>query len=244
MEILGKAALVTSGARRLGREMALALAEQGAKVAISYLHSEPDALSTVQEIEHRGGEAAAFQADITSPLQLESLIANVVDRFSRLDILVNNAAIFRKTPLDQVTEQDWDEFIDVNLKSTFFCSQFAARVMREQGAGKIINMACTSGERPWPSFIPYSASKAGVISLTRSMALALAPQIQVNAIAPGPVLLPDNYTPEERERAVSATLLRRAGSPKDVQRTVVFLVSGSDYVTGQILAVDGGRLNR
>lgn len=244
MDIRAKTALVTAGARRLGRAIALALAKRGARVVISFLESKHEAHSTVREIEELGGSAIAIQADLSSVPQIEALFGTACERLGHVDILINNAAIFRKTPLDQITEHDWDAFLTTNLKATFFCSQIAARLMKKRGEGKIVNIACTSAERPWPSYIPYAASKAGVVSITRSMALALAPEIQVNAIAPGPVLLPDSYSPEERERAASTTLLRRKGSPSDVTRAVLFLIEHSDYITGQVVAVDGGRLCR
>lgn len=244
MDIRGSTVLITAGAKRLGREIALTLARRGANIAISFWNSSVEAAETVRQIEALGVKAVAFRANLSHTEEVTRLFEALILEFSVLDVLVNNAAIFARTPIDQVTDQTWDEFLEVNLKSTFFCSQQATRLMSQRGLGKIINLACTSGERPWPSFVPYSASKAGVISLTRSMALALAPAIQVNAIAPGPVLLPNEYSPSEASKAARSTLAQRIGSARDVTRTVEFLIEGPDYVTGQTIAVDGGRLAR
>jgi NAD(P)-dependent dehydrogenase (short-subunit alcohol dehydrogenase family) len=160
--------------------------------------------------------------------------------FGRIEILVNNAAIFSRTPFEELTEADWDRFLDVNLKGPFLLCRKIGAIMLRQGQGKIINLADVAGQKVWAEYLPYSVSKAGVIALTAGLAKALAPHVQVNAIAPGTILLPDGTSPEERERAVCRVPLGRLGSPEDIARAVVYLIE-SDFVTGEILRIDGGQ---
>ncbi|MGQ0792630.1 MAG: SDR family NAD(P)-dependent oxidoreductase [Deltaproteobacteria bacterium] len=240
MEINNKIALVTGGAKRVGRAIALELARCGAHIAVHYNKSEAEAASAIHEIKSMGREAALIKADLARSDDIERMVDSATERFGGIDILVNSAAIFYRTPLLEISEADWDAFMNVNLKSVFLASQKAASVMLRQRRGKIINIADSDGGiNGWRSFIPYSVSKAGVIMLTKTLAKALAPDIEVNAVAPGPVLMPQDSTEEERRRAADSTLLKRAGSPEDVARAVRFLVE-SDYITGAVVAVDGG----
>jgi pteridine reductase len=242
MELRGKTALVTGGALRVGRAIALALAERGAHVAINYNRSAKPAERTVKEIEAFGVRAFAVRCDIAHVDQVEEMIQFVVSEFGTLDVLVNNAAVYEKTPLDKVTDRDWDHHLDINLKGSFFCAKYAGQQMLKQGRGKIINFADWAGVRPYADYLPYCISKAGVIAMTQGLAKSLAPNVQVNCIAPGPILLPADFTPEEAQKVINATPLKRIGSPKDVAATVVFLVEGSDFITGAMIAVDGGRM--
>lgn len=242
MEITGRGALVTGAARRIGRAIALALAERGANVVVHYHHSEEEAQATVREIQARGVRALALRADLSDVSQIEGLIENAARFLGRLDILVNNASVFFRTPFGSTTEEQWDLHLDVNLKAPFFCAQYAARIMREGGGGKIINIADWAGFRPYVGYIPYCVSKAGLIALTQVLARTLAPTILVNAVAPGPVLLPEEYGEEEVRAILAGTPLKRLGSPEDVVRAVLFLIEGSDFITGHTLVVDGGRL--
>ncbi len=242
MEITGRGALVTGAARRIGRAIALALAERGADVVVHYHHSEEEAQATVREIQARGVRALALRADLSDVSQIEGLIENAARFLGRLDILVNNASVFFRTPFGSTTEEQWDLHLDVNLKAPFFCAQYAARIMREGGGGKIINIADWAGFRPYVGYIPYCVSKAGLIALTQVLARTLAPTILVNAVAPGPVLLPEEYGEEEVRAILAGTPLKRLGSPEDVVRAVLFLIEGSDFITGHTLVVDGGRL--
>ncbi len=160
--------------------------------------------------------------------------------FGRIEILVNNAAIFYPTPFATLTQADWDRVLDLNLRAPFLLCRQVGEIMLRQGRGKIVNLADIAGEKVWADFIPYSVSKAGVIALSKGLAKALAPSIQVNAIAPGAILLPEGSTDEERDQAIRRIPLRRLGSPEDIARAVVYLVE-NDFITGQVLAVDGGQ---
>jgi pteridine reductase len=226
---------------RLGRAIAMELATAGASVAVHYRGSAEAADSVVQSIQQAGGEAEAFRLDLGDTAALPGLVDSVLARFGRLDALVNNAAIFPRTPFGSVTEADWDRVIAVNLKAPFFLAQAAARPMQAQGAGKIVNLADVSAERPWSGYLPYCISKAGIVALTRGLAKALAPQVQVTAVAPGAILFPEAMPAEERHRLLKAVPLGREGDAADVARTVRFLIEGSDYITGTVLPIDGGR---
>ncbi|HOQ29567.1 MAG TPA: glucose 1-dehydrogenase [Armatimonadota bacterium] len=242
MELKGKVALVTGGAVRVGRAISLALSEAGASVAVNYHHSEEAAREVVALITARGGNAEAFQADVSVAADVDRMFDGVLERFGRLDVLVNNAAIFPRTPFTTVTEAEWGQVLDINLKGSFLCALRAGREMLQRDGGKIVNIADVSAYRPWPSYIPYCVSKAGVIALTQGLAKALAPKVQVNAVAPGTVLFPESYSEEQRQRAVQPIPMGREGSPEDVARTVLFLIEGSDFITGAVIPVDGGRL--
>jgi NAD(P)-dependent dehydrogenase (short-subunit alcohol dehydrogenase family) len=161
-------------------------------------------------------------------------------KFGRLDILVNSASVFSPATADDATPEHWDSQMDTNAKAPFFVAQHAARLMRANGAGKIINIADVAGEVIWPGYLPYSISKAALIAVNRGLAKAYAPEIQVNAIAPGPVLFPEYYTEEQKRVAIERTLLKRAGSPRDIINAAVFLIE-NDYITGEVIHVDGGR---
>jgi NAD(P)-dependent dehydrogenase (short-subunit alcohol dehydrogenase family) len=241
MELKGRVALVTGAGVRLGRAIALELASAGAKLAVHYRASAEEAQAVVEAIRQGGGEAETFRLDLAQTQALPELMERVLGRFGRLDALVNNAAIFPRTPFGGVTEADWDRVMAVNLKAPFFLAQAAAAPMQAQGAGKIINLAYISAERPWPGYLPYCISKAGIVALTRGLARALAPAVQVAAVAPGAAQFPEEMPAEEREQLLKAVPLGREGEPSDVARTVRFLIEGSDYITGVVLPVDGGR---
>ncbi len=242
MELRGKVALVTGGAIRVGKVIALTLAERGAHVAITYNRSAGEADKTAAEIRRKGVRAAAVQTDISRSADVERMVATLLSEFGQIDVLVNNAAVFFRTPFATLTEKDWDTTIDTNLKGTFLCARAVGAQMLTQGRGKIINTADWAGIRPYNDYLPYCVSKAGVIALTQALAKALAPDVQVNCVAPGPVLLPEDFSEEEREKVIRATPLKRIGSPQDIANTILFLVEGTDFVTGATYLVDGGRL--
>ncbi len=242
MKLEGATVLITGGAKRVGRGIAMALARQNARVAISYQTSSKAAEATVKEIQALGTKALAVPADISKPQDTDRLIKTVHKTLGSLDILINNAAIYEETPFDKLTEKEWDRHLEINLKGTFLCAKAASEIMGKQGRGKIINIADWSGIRPYKNYLPYCVSKAGVIALTKALALELAPTIQVNCICPGPILLPETFGEKDRQAVIAQTPLARLGSPEDIAAAALFFIQGSDFVTGAILPVDGGRL--
>lgn len=240
MDIRGKVALVTGGARRVGKAITLALAKEGARIGLHYNRSREAAEKTRREAEKRGSEVFLLQGDFSKIDVVRDVVEECYQHWGQLDILINNASVYYKTPLDAVTEDQWDELLSINLKAPFFCARAAAKVMKNHG--KIVNIADVSGYVPWPDFVPYCASKAGLIAVTKGLAKALAPNVQVNAVAPGTVLLDDDASESRAEEIKKQTLLKRIGSPQDIANTVIFLLKGSDYITGETIAVDGGSL--
>jgi NAD(P)-dependent dehydrogenase (short-subunit alcohol dehydrogenase family) len=230
----GQVALVTGAAKRIGRSIAERLAADGAAVAINYRTSQDEAESLAREIEASGGRAVAIQADVARRKEVEKLFAAVDRQFGRLDILVNNAGIFLAASFEQITDEQWDGMLDANLKSQFLCCQAAAPMMKRQGMGRIINLSSLGA---WPSYTHYCVSKAGVIELTRCLAVALGPQILVNSVAPGTIQFPGEPPDEAYIRRVP---LHRTGKGEDIAGAVAYLAS-ADFVTGQVIAVDGGR---
>jgi len=241
-KLAGKAALVTGGAARVGRAIALALAREGADVAIGYHASSAAARATVADLEALGVRAVAQRADLARPAAARALVTAAARRLGRLDILVNNAAVFFRTPLADTTPAQFDRLIAVNLRGAFFCAQAAARLMPV--GGRIVNIADVGGVRAWPGYIPYGISKAGVLMLTRGLAVALAPRIQVNAVGPGVVLLPEGFPRAQARRIRARIPMGRHGRPEDVAAAVCFFAACPDYITGQALFVDGGTLAR
>jgi len=226
--------LVTGAAKRIGRGIALRLAREGAQVAIHYSSSEAEARATAAEC----GNAPLFRADLEKVGEIERLFAEVQQHFGKLDGLVNNAARYtRRDPLE-ITESDWDFIHSVNLKATFFCCQQGARMMLAHDGGKIVNISSLGGIRAWPDHAHYCASKAGVIHLTRALAQAWAPKITVNSVAPG--VIPFGEPDERVKRLIAKTPAGRAGTADEIADAVVFFLTASDFITGQVLAVDGG----
>ena len=231
----GRTALVTGAGRRVGRAIALELAASGARVAVHFYQSKREAEETSRLA---GNSSRSFQADLCSVKEAEYLAEEVRREFGRIDLLVNSAARFGRTKFGETTENEWDRFHDLNLKSIFFLSQAVANRMNE---GSIIHIADTCALDPWPGYLAYSLSKTGLSGLTRGMARALAPRIRVNAVLPGPVLRPDNEDESVFLRAVDKTLLKRAGDPSDIASAVRFLAAEGTWITGVLLPVDGGR---
>ena len=230
----GRAVLVTGAAKRIGRGIALRLAREGARVAIHYSTSESEARATAAEC----GNAPLFRADLEKTSEIARLFSEVTQHFGTLDGLVNNAARFtRRDPLE-ITEADWDFVHSVNLKATFFCCQQAARRMLAGDGGKIVNISSLGGLRAWPEHAHYCASKAGVIHLTRALAQAWAPKITVNSVAPG--VIPFGEPDERVKRLIAKTPAGRPGTADEIADAVMFFLTASDFITGQVLAVDGG----
>lgn len=240
MTIEGKLALITGSAKRVGRATAIGLAWRGVRVGIHYRSSEGEAQSTLKMVRDAGGDGALFRAELTDSTAVAKMFDEVKSTFGGLDILINNASIFAPATADETTPGQWDEELSSNAKAPFFVAQHAARLMIPRGHGKIINIADVAGEVVWTGFFPYSISKAALIAVNRGLAKAYAPHIQVNAIAPGPVLLPEDYTEDQKKSAIERTLLKREGSPQDIVNAVIFLIE-NDYITGELLHVDGGR---
>jgi pteridine reductase len=238
-DLRGKTALVTGGARRVGRAIALALADRGANIVLHYNSGVGEAQSTAAEIRERGVQAAAVQGDLADVTVAQALPRVAHNAFGRLDVLVNSAAIMRRTPIGEVTPAEWDEMFAINLRSPFFVAQAAAPLLRAQG-GVIVNIADLAAFETWPAFVPHGITKAGVVQMTRGLARALAPHIRVNAVAPGAVQLPDDWSQDTADRLASTTPLQRLGSADDVAQAVVYLCE-AEYVTGEVLIVDGGR---
>lgn len=243
MELAGRVALVTGAGQRLGRAIATALAARGMRLAIHYHASDAGARELEREIAGEGGEAACFGADLTDAEAARALPAQVVARFGALDVLVNSAAVMRHLSFEETTPAQWDEIVNLNLRAVFFCTQGAAAALRS-ARGKVVNIADLGGLEPWPGYAAHSVSKAGVVMLTKVLARSLAPDVTVNAIAPGTVLVPDSYDEAERERLAAATPLRRLGRPEDAIEAMLYLLERGDFVTGETLVVDGGRLLR
>ncbi len=242
MKLKESVIVITGGAKRIGKHVALYLAEHGAHIVITYQTSEREAKQTVSTIQRIGVKAEAFYANTSSQADIQAVVHNTLKRFKRIDVLVNNAANFFRVPFEKLAEKDFDDAIDVNLKGPYLFSVAVGKVMLKQKKGKIINMADWAGLRPYKNYIPYCISKGGVITLTKALAKSLAPHVQVNAILPGAVLLPDDFSKKERAAVIQETPLKRIGSPQDIAEAIRFLIEGSDFITGALLPVDGGRL--
>jgi NAD(P)-dependent dehydrogenase (short-subunit alcohol dehydrogenase family) len=241
MTIQDRIILVTGGAKRIGQAISLALGGRGAHVVLTYRTSAREAEHTVRALQQLGTKSFAMKADVTREQDIVRLIARIRSRYGRLDVLVNNAASFERVPYAKLTSQAWDRTIATNLSGPFLCALHASRLMQRHGEGKIINIADWAGIRPYRNYLPYCVAKGGVITLTKALAKELAPAIQVNAVAPGPMLPPPTMTRAERARVATRVPLKRWGSPEDIARTIVFLIEGTDFMTGSIVYVDGGQ---
>jgi len=236
--------LVTGGAKRVGAAICRRLHAAGAQVAVHYHSSAQQALALQDELNRlRPKSAAAFQADLLDLDALPKLVHKVIKKFGQLDALVNNASSFYATPLAEVDEQQWHDLLGTNLRAPLFLAQAAADELRRRH-GAIVNIADIHAERPMQGHLLYSVAKAGLAALTRGLAQEMAPQVRVNAIAPGVIVWPDGpewEDVERRRKIVAHTLLKREGEPDDIAKAVVFLIQDAPYVTGQVISVDGGR---
>lgn len=237
----GNVAVVTAGGLRLGQAIALALAEAGCNLVITYRGAAAAAEATLTALHATGVKALHAQADLTEPEQVGRVLDAALAEFGRVDILVANAGAFRRTPLAALTEADWDDMLANNLRTAFLCAHRFGLHMRAHGGGTVITLADVAGMRPWADYLPYSIAKACVIALTQALAIELAPAVRVNAVAPGPVLFPHGFDAQARAREIGRTLLQRAGDPANIADAVLTLVR-NDYVTGVVLPVDGGRV--
>jgi pteridine reductase len=239
----GKVVLVTGGARRLGRAISEAVAKDGAQVALHYYESTEEATGVAEEIEAAGCvRPRLFRADLREAAQVNALAEHVERELGGVDVLVNSAAVLLRQPFGSVTAEMWDSVLDLNLRAYFLLAQAAAPALR-RARGKIVNISDVAGHEPWPAYLPHSISKAGVEMLTRGLARVLAPEVTVNAVAPGPVLLDEAIGKADRQKLVDSIPVGHVGTPGDVVRAVRFFLD-SDYATGATLIVDGGQLVR
>lgn len=235
----GRVVLVTGAGRRVGRTIAVALGARGMRVVVHYNGARDGAEETARLIAHAGGQATLEHADLSDPRAAEALVDRIVAANGSLGALVNSAAIMRRTPIGEVSVDDWDAMFSVNVRAPFFLSQRAAPALAAS-RGAIVNIADLAAFESWPAYVPHGMTKSAVVQMTRAMARALAPDVRVNAVAPGVVLLPEGWSAEDAERLRSTTPLARLGTPEDVAHAVIFLLE-AEYVTGEVIRVDGGR---
>lgn len=244
LSVQNKVILVTGGAKRLGSAICRRLHARGAKLVVHFRSSNAAAKALQNELnQQRANSVALAQADLLDHKQLSGLIETAVQHFGQLDGLVNNASSFFATPLGECSSEDWNDLIGSNLRAPLFLSQAAAPHLRKQ-QGCIVNIVDIHTERPLKDYVIYNAAKGGLQSLTRSLAVEMAPEVRVNGVSPGPILWPEagKWTNEaERQETIAGTLLKRCGEPDDIAKTVSFLIADAPYITGQIIAVDGGR---
>jgi pteridine reductase len=236
-KLQGRVALVTGAAKRIGRSLALALAKEGADIAITYRESETQARKTIEEIRSLGVNAEGFHADVRDPEKIRSAVAAVAERFGRLDLLVNNAGLFETASLDAITVEQWDAMFETNTRGPFLAAQ-AAHPYLKAAHGRIINIGSLGGLHPWPTHGHYCASKAALHMLTQTMSRAFAPEISVNCVAPGMIV--NGEVSEDYKHFAEKTPMKRNGTPQDVAAAVLFFATGPHFITGQILSVDGG----
>lgn len=241
-QLAGQWALITGAARRIGATLARTLHSHGANVVVHFGSSSADAEALVAELNAaRSGSALAVQADLRNTGSLEAFVADIVEQTGRLDILLNNASTFYPTPLADVTDAHWDDLMGTNLKAPLFLAKAAAPYLRQHG-GQIINIVDIHSQRPLKNHPVYGAAKAGLAMLTRSLAKDLAPAIRVNGVSPGAILWPEEGMSDKAEQSILRQVpLARMGEPQDIARTALFLIKDAPYITGQIIAVDGGR---
>lgn len=241
-QLINKVALITGGSRRIGAAIVRQLHAAGMKLAVHYHHSETAAHALQAELNNqRSNSVLLLQADLCHPPKLTSMVRQIIEYYGQLDVLINNASTFYPTPIGSVSEKDWDNLLNTNLKAPFFLSQAAAPHL-EKTQGCIINLVDIHAQRPLKLHPVYSTAKAGLVMLTKALARELGPKVRVNAIAPGAILWPENDMDEvSQHRIISNVALKRHGKPEDIAKTVLFLVRDGGYITGQVIAVDGGR---
>jgi len=241
--VQGKVVLITGGAKRVGAAICRHLHSAGANLMLHYRVSAGEARLLQAELNHqRKDSVALIQADLLDIAKLPAMVEQTVQSFGRLDALVNNASSFFQTPVGEITAAAWEDLIGTNLRAPLFLSQAAAPALKKS-QGAIVNITDIHAERPLKNYVVYSVAKAGLVGLTRSLARELAPEVRVNAIAPGPILWPDDESFDElsRQRIISHTPLKREGTPEDIAKAVHFLLAEATYVTGETINVDGGR---
>jgi pteridine reductase len=234
-------AVVTGAGKRLGRQIALAFAGAGYDVVVNYLSSRSSAEGTADEIRNLGVESIAVQADIGKPHEVDRMFTRILREFGHLDVLVNSASVYYPSRLISTKAAVWQRTLDTNLSGPFYCSRAAAPILKRRKGSCIINIASLGGIQPWKEHLAYSVSKAGLIMLTKCLAKELAPHVRVNAIAPGTISMPGEENKNVQHLSASKILLQRYGNPRDITDLVLYLATQAQYVTGQIISVDGGR---
>lgn len=235
--------LITGGAKRVGAAISRHLHEAGASLVLHYNSARAEAKALVQELnERRPDSVISVQANLLNIAELPGIVKSTLSRFGSLDVLVNNASSFYETPFGDIKPADWDDLMGTNLQAPLFLSQAAAPHLKKT-AGCIVNLADIHADRPLKNYLVYSAAKAGLVGLTKALARELGPEIRVNGVAPGPIMWPEDGSFDElaRQRVIAHTLLKRSGEPEDIARTVYFLIADAPFITGQTIAVDGGR---
>lgn len=244
MSVEGSVALVTGGAKRVGRAIVLELASAGCDVAIHYRDSDAEAAQLATEVSALGRRAVTLEADLNDPTTWSGLVQQTVESLGGLDILINNASLFRTGESDTLEAFDplrWEEMFRTNLLAPVALCRYAAEHLRAGGRGRVVNLGDVEADPPRPTALAYCTSKAALAAVTRGLARSLAPDVLVNGVAPGIAVFPDDYSPEQRDALTSLVPLQRAGTPEEVARLVRFLVESGDYLTGQIIPLDGGR---
>ena len=240
-DLHGKNALVTGAARRLGKAIAVELARRGANLVVHYRDSEAQATETCREIESLGCRSVKVKADLSRLEEVRSLAAQATERLGPIEILINSASLFFRTPFGQVTGEQWDQLFHINLQAPFFLAQSLASGMKSRGWGRIINIGDAGTHYSSGDFLPYSMTKAALELMTKALARALAPEVQVCAVLPGPILPAESGDDEQWQAAIRQTLLKKHGTPQDIALAVAFLLEQGDFLTGVLLPVDGGR---
>lgn len=241
MDCRGAVALVTGGARRVGRAIVLELAAAGCDIALHYRVSGPAAEELAEMVRKAGRKVLLLQKDLADADAPARLVEATVEHFGRLDVLVNNASVFNIDPPEGFKLEFWQRTMQINALAPAGLIAHAAEALAKSGAGKVVNMADIAAERPWGNYQAYCASKAALVAVTRAAAVKLAPHVQVNAVAPGIALFPEAFTPAQHARLLAKVPLQRAGTPEEIARVVRFLVEHGDYITGEVINVDGGR---
>lgn len=240
----GKVVLITGGARRVGAAICRNLHAHGASIMVHYRSSAKEARALQAELNlKRTDSVALIQADLLNLTMLPNLVGDTIKRFGRLDVVINNASSFFPTAVGEINDKAWDDLIGTNLKAPLFLSQAAVGQLKKNH-GCIINIVDIHAERPMKNYVVYSMAKAGLVNLTRSLARELAPEVRVNGVAPGAIIWPEDEAWSDelsRQRIINSTLLKRVGDPEDIAKAVYFLIADAPYITGQIIAVDGGR---
>lgn len=241
MELKNSFAIVTGAAKRVGKAIALTLAKRGVNIILHYNHSEKEAHETARLLEKEGVTVFCLQADMSQVTEIEHFVSQALEKAKRIDILVNCASQFKETPLREITEEDWDSHLNINLKGIFFLSKYVAEAMLQEGRGKIVNIIDAHISRPYLHYLPYLVSKSGLVGLTKCLARELAPHIQVNGISPGPVLVQPDWSQEMIQEIIDSVPLQHIGSPEDIAQGVLFCLEGTDFMTGTIIPIDGGQ---